>query len=346
MPAQKTRCDSLREYLTGAASDGGSQSNANNALGNYRSGTEAAVLTAVIANAIANITIAYIGGANALGAGSLECVDANTLRWKCAGGSYGSSQSIANGETKIIETSGSPGAYLRVTRTSATALIAGTATITLAKAINNVFALDDVSPAEAAAGDTEYRATIIVNESSASVENFKRYLGTLGTQQTSGAGQLGSSGAGTIETGGSFATWPDSGWAHIKDSGGTTREIVYYSSRTNTALTVPSGGRARLGTTAAAGSSTDTVDAVPGIAIALDDDGVTSGGAAIQTIADESTAPLSVTWNTGITAATGLNIGTMTAGQQVGIWIKRDVPAGMASTVDNAVLIYDSFDAA
>jgi len=345
MPSALTRCDSLREYLTGAGSDGGAQSNPNSSLGGYRSSTEAISLTAVVTDPIANITINYIGGSNELGAGSLECVDADTLRWKCAGGEYGASQSIANGETKIVETDANPGAYLRITRTSATALVPDVSTVTLSRAINNVYAFDDISPAEAVAGDTEYRATLLKNQAATSITSLKRYIGTLGTQQLSDDEQLGSSGAGTISTTGSLSTWPESGWCHIKN-GASTREIVYYSSRTNTTLTVPSAGRARMGTSAAAGAATDTIDAVPGISIAADDDGVTSGAPAIQTIANEGTAPTGVTWNNGITAATGLDIGTMASGDQIGIWIRRDAPAGMASTTANVVKIYDTFDAA
>ena len=80
------------------------------------------------------------------------------------------------------------------------------------------------------------------------------------------------SGSGTITTAtaSGFADWPSQGWARIKTSGGTLREIVYYTSRTATSLTVPSAGRARLGSSAAAGSATDTVDAVPGLRIGLE----------------------------------------------------------------------------
>lgn len=343
MPSEKTRADSLREYLTGAGSDGGAQAAANSSLGNYRSSTEAASFGITVTNAISGISISFAGGGNTPGDGQLDAVDANTLRWRCSGGSYGPTVSIANGETKIVETSANPGAFLRVSRTSATAL-SGTATVTLATLLNNVFAMDDVSSAEAAAGDTNYRATILKNEAVANVVSIKRWIGTLGTQAVSDGAQLGSSGSGTITTTGSFADWPESGWAHIRN-GSSTREIVYYTQRTTTSLTVPSAGRGRLGTSAAAGANTDTIDAVPGIAIGKDPDGVTSA-AAIQTIANEATAPTSVTWNTGITAAAGLSIGTMTPGQQIGLWIKREIPVGAYAQSQANYLINNSFDAA
>jgi hypothetical protein len=105
---------------------------------------------------------------------------------------------------------------------------------------------------------------------------------------------------------------------------------VYYTSRTNTVLTVPAAGRGLLGSAAGAGAGTDLVRCVPGIAIAIDTAGVTAPGA-IQTIANETTSPAAVSFNTGVFASTGLNIGNMDPGQQVGIWIKRQIPAGAAA---------------
>jgi len=345
MPAIQTRADSLREYLTGAGSDGGSQTSPLASLGSYRSSTEASSYGIVVTNAIAGITVNYAAGGNTAGAGALTAVDANTLQWATAGGTGGPTVSIANGETKIVESSGAPGAYLRVSRTSSASLT-GLATVTLTPLANDVFSFNDVSSANAAAGITQYLSTIIRNEAANSVVSFKRWIGTLvSSGTTTDAGQLGSSGAGTITTTGSFAGWPDSGWVNIQN-GTSTREIVYYTQRTNTTLTIPSFGRGLLGTSAAAGSGGDIAWPVPPIAIAIDTNGVTSGGAAIASIANNTTAPSGVTWNTGITQTAGLSIGTLTAGQQVGIWIKRAIPPGAIATTGAAVVINSSFDAA
>ena len=357
MPSEKTRADSLREYLTGATSDGAAQADPDASLGNYRSSSEAESLDIVVTNALSGITVSYAGGGNTLGDGTLNAVDTGTVQWKCASGSYGASVSISDGETKIAESLGSPGAYLRISRSGAVSM-SGAATVTLTQKMNNLFALDDVSSAEATAGDIEYRGTMVVNESSATITALKRYVGQLGTARISdvtqldsgagsgsGSGTSTSSGAGTIVTTGSLADWPESGFCHIKN-GATTREIVYYSERTATTLTVPDAGRGLLGTSEAAGDAADTIHAVPGIALAIDTDGVTVGGAAIQTIATEGDAPTTVTWDTGITAATGLQIGDMEADEQVGIWIKRQVPAGAVATTEADVIIEDSFDAA
>lgn len=343
MPEIQTRADSLREYLTGANSDGGTQTNPNLSLGDYRSSTEAVSMLINIINPVFGLQVTFAAGGNTPGVGTLTAVDANTIQWKCAGGEYGPQVTITNGQSKIVETSGLPGAYIRVTRVT-TADMYGTASIALSPRMNNVFAMDDVSSAEATAGDTNYRATIIKNESVATVLSFKRWIGELGTSQVSGVTQLGASGAGTIKTAGNFNDWPDQGWCHIKN-GEVTREIVYYSERNTDTLTIPATGRARLGTTAAAGAATDTLHAVPGIAVGLEPGGVDSTGA-IQAITNESTAPVGIAWKTGITAATGLSVSSVDPGDLIGVWFKREIPEEAVANTLAKVLIEDSFEAA
>lgn len=343
MPEIKTRADSLREYLTGANSDGGTQTNADLSLGDYRSSTEAVSMLINITSPIYGLQVTFAAGGNTVGVGTLTAVDANTIQWKCAGGEYGPQVSILNGQSKIVETLGMPGAYLRVSRVSSSDM-SGTASIALSARMNNVFGMDDVSSAEATAGDTNYRATIIKNESVATVLSFKRWIGELGTSQVSGVTQLGASGAGTIKTAGSFTDWPDQGWCHIKNGSTITREIVYYSERNSDTLTIPATGRARLGTTTAAGAATDTLHAVPGIAVGLEPGGVDSTGA-IQAITNESTAPIGVTWKTGITADTGLSVSSVDPNDLIGVWFKREIPQGAVANTLSRVLIEDSFEA-
>jgi len=341
MPDQKTHADSLRVYLSGAASNGGTQTNPDAALGNFRSSSEIFSLGVTVTNPISNVTIITASGANGTGAGTLTASASDDLRWTPPGGTIGAAVTILNGETKILEGGGGEtNKFLRVTRTTATAL-SGTATLTLAEVYNNLFGFDNVSSSEASSGDNEYRALFIYNENAAPVSNLKAYIGTLGTQRTSNSGQLGASGSGTIVTSGSLADWPDSGFCHITNAG-TTREIVYYTSRTSTTLTIPAAGRGLLGTTAAAGAATDTIDAVPGIRIAPE----TPSSNQIQTIANEGTAPTAVSWNNQITAAGGISIGTLAASAIHGLWIHRLVVAGSTASASFKNLINLSFDAA
>jgi len=349
MPAENSRADSVRAYYSGASVDGGTQTDPDASLGNYRSSSEHQPLAASITNAIANVTIDYVSGKNATGAGSLEATGNDTLRWTAPGGAPGASVTITNGQTKVLEDADNPGKYVRVTRTSATNLT-GTATVTLTEVLNNLVGFDNVSSAEAAAGDDEYRFLFLKNGSAVNVESFKAWVGTLGTQATTDTAQLSASGAGTIRTGDSFADWPASGFAHVRTSGGTTREIVYYSSRTDTELTVPAAGRALLGTSAGAGTGTDTVDAVPGIRIAAEVPDAAQGK--VQTVANESSEPTGRTWSYALTEATGVSVGSngastgvIEAAEVAGLWIHRHVVVGAQSIASDLRLIETSFDA-
>lgn len=53
-------------------------------------------------------------------------------------------------------------------------------------------------------------------------------------------------------------------------------------------------------------------------------DGITTGVGVV--IADESTAPVGVTFTAPASQATGINLGTLNAGQAVCFWLKRTVP--------------------
>jgi hypothetical protein len=346
MPAQFTRADSLREYITGATSDGGSQTDPNASIGHYRSSTEAVSLGISISTPLSGVSILYAGGANPTGLGTLIAVDANNLTWTPFGASGPGSPTLFSGtsDIEIVESLASPGQYLRISGT--TPFTPGSSGITLSYLANNFWGFDDVSSANATAGIEEYRATIARNEASGSITTLQRWLALLGTPQTSNTTFLPSSGGGTITTTGSFTDWPLNGWCQIQNSSLAIKEVVYYSNRTNNALTVPSGGRARLGTTAVVGTLTDIVNPVPGVAIAMAAEGIQSFGASIQNLANVNTAPTGVVWNLGLTAATGLQIGTLTTNQQIGIWVWRDIPALTKGTPQALIQTQTSFNAA
>ena len=335
MPNQYTRADSIREYLTGSLSDGGIQNTPTLSLGGFRSSLEAASLGMQISNPIPNVKVLYASGANPIGANTLLAVDANNLSWMGGPPTFFS----GTNDIEIVE-SPNPGAYLRVQGTPPFAIIPQT--VTLAYIYNNIFGLDDIASAQAASGISEYFATIIRCEGPG-VLNFKRWITTYGTPQTSNTTHLGASGSGTIVTTGSFVDWPTTGWCQVQSSGGTIKEVIYYSSRTVTALTVPVAGRGLLGTSATIGTATDRVFAVPGIALAEDSTGVQVFGTSIQTVASGITAPVGVTWNLGLTAGTGLQVGSIPNGQQVGIWVWRQMPAGVAASPQVLTELMDSF---
>jgi hypothetical protein len=321
--------DSVRFYTTGAGADGSAQTNEALSIGSYRSGSEIASLSWSVGSPIANVTIDYVSGNNGTGSGTLTATGADTLTWTAPSGAAGTAVTILNGETKVLQDAGDTNKYIRVTRTSATALT-GTATLTIVNVANNVVGMRNVFSGEASAGATIYRLIAFKNHNASVIGAMKAYVRTLGTQQTSDSTQLGASGSGTVTTTGSFSDWPATGYVRIATSTGTLREVAYYSSRTSTALTVPAAGRAIFGT-AAAGASTDLINAVPGIEIGYKAPTSQPSGS-FTAIANETTAPSAVTFTSGITAATGADVGNVVSGNIGGIWVKRKNPAGVVAT--------------
>lgn len=338
MPSERTRADSLREFLTGASGDGVAQSNPSLSLGNFRSSIEAVSLGIAVYNSIAGVRVLYASGENSPGRGSLTAVDSNSLVWQ--GGDPVVWPDNTN-LTQIIEASGDPGSYLRVNATAP--FTPGQSNIQLSQLYNNIFGFDTVVVADALTGLSNYRATMIRNESSYPVTLFQRCIAQLGTHRVSDSVQLGGSGAGVITTTGSFADWPSVGFCQVRSSIGILKECIYYSSRTNTTLTVPATGRQMLGTTNTAGANTDLVYAVPGVAIGIDPAGVQVSGSSIQTIASQTTPPIGVIWNLGITLAAGLQVSILNPNTEIGIWAWRQMPAGSIATPSAAIRYTDSF---
>ncbi|MCW8129631.1 MAG: hypothetical protein KIS92_04525 [Planctomycetota bacterium] len=328
MPEIHTRADSLRVYLSGAASDGGAQASPAAALGNYRGSTLAQWLG--ILGGLENVSILFASGLNGSGEGALQSDGEGNLRWTAPGGtSPGSYVAVGNGETKILEDRADRGKFLVVGR-SGSAPAAQTRTIVLTDVFNNLW--NNVPEAESAAGADAYRGLILKNESEDALSDLILWIGTLGASKVSAGAQLGGSGSGTLGLGGSnkFHGWPRSGFVRIEDSGGTLREIAYYASRTDTQLAVPAAGRGLLGTSADAGASDDLIYPVPGLRIGVEAPSAQPDGY-IQTIADENTEPAGISWETGITAETGLVVGSLAAGEILGLWVHRAVIAGHAA---------------
>lgn len=337
-----TRADALREYLTGASTAGGAQTDPSLSLGNHRSSTPVVSLGIAIANAVTGAAVDFAGGENGEGVGTLTALDTATLVWTPPGEvSSGVAVPFSGTVTKLLEGLGKPGKFIRVTGTPPFSV--GSAQVTLSHLYESFHGGDNLAAADAAAGITQYRASMLRNDAAFDVLAVKRFVSPLGTPVTSNTGWLSGSGAGSVTTSGSLADWPERGYAQVRSSGGTLKEVVYYSGRTATVLTVPASGRGLLGTSATAGANTDAITPVPGVAIAVDPEGVVAGTEAIQTAASQTTAPTGVTWNLGITAATGLQIGDMAPGEQVGVWVRRHTPAGMVASPKQLIRVSDQF---
>ncbi len=333
MPDEFTRADGLRVFLTGASVDGGAQVDPDLSLGNFRSSTLALFLSFIVTNPISNLTVDFVAGSNGEGAGSLEATGDDTFRWTPPGGSAGADVTILNGETKIAEGGADKVKYIRVSRTTG-ANLSGTATVTTTINFNGLVGFDNVGSGEAAAGDTEYRAAMFKNVSAGQITNLVVFISQLGVSNVSDGAQLPASGAGSVQVlSGDFSTWSQTGWVRIEDSGGTLKEIAYFSSRTADTLTIPSTGRGRLGTSATAGAATDNIFSVPGIRIGQDPPSTQPTGNIVDnTGADEDTAPGGVTFNSSILPANGEIIGTLEAGEIFGLWFEREVPVDVIAT--------------
>lgn len=346
MADQQTHADSLRYYLGGATSDGGAQTDPDASLGDFRSSTEAVEVDFSVSNPISGISVDFVAGDNALGAGFLTAVGVDALTWEAPGGTAGVAVTILNGETKIIEDI-DLNQFIRVSRSSAAALT-GTATVTVIEKLENLFAFDIVDATEQAAGVTRFRGFFVRNESLAAIANLGFRYDELGTQQTSDVTQLGASGAGTIETAGSFADWPAQGFVKIVTSGIVEREIVYYGSRTATILTVAANGRGlALGdeNAAAAGAASDTVHAVPGYSVAIEAPSSQPSGN-IQVIADDITPPTALTFKLPITDVDAVVVGGLSASNIHGVWQKSVFPPGATASLAYFNRLRALFDAA
>ena len=341
MDYSKIGCDSLRLYHTGASSAGSVQSDESLSLGGFVSSTEIKTYDVSVASPIANVNILYASGALPVGnTTKVICTATDTVKLQ-VGGVDGGAVTLANGDTVQLNMNNvnQPERFVRVSRSGSMAT--GTATLTLSTKLNNVFAQQDVVSANALSGISKYRMIVLKNETGSTMSNVKIWLPKLGTLLVSNAGQLGSSGSGTITINtGTFADWPVCGWCRIETSGGVLREVVYYSSKTNTTLTVPSTGRGRIGTSAAAGSSTDKLIPIPGMRIALDGDGVQDDSYEYATIANENTAPtISGSWVSGSdddsSAGHALLISSVPVDGVIPLWLNKEMPASSKATAES-----------
>lgn len=331
-----TQAEILKTYLTGALSYNGNQTDPQASLGGYRSLLRLpGMAVQVYSEQLYGLQILYVSGGNTVGIGTLQATGADTIRWKDAGGSYGDTVTIANGETKVVATTDAT-AYIIVKRTDA-AHLNKNREVSISMPVEVYERIDEIvghaTEAQTTAGVTFYRGFILNPVSD--VTGLVRYVMPIGTSVGSDVGQLGASGAGTVETTGSFADWKDAGWCRRENAAGELQEIFFYSERTATELTVPAYGRGLLGTSASAGASDDNLYCVPPIAFGLDPSGLTWANYAIQRVSDGVSAPTGVTaWETGVSASDGLTIGSVHSITSIGVWMKVELPAGMPANVE------------
>ena len=171
MPDEKTNADALRLYLTGALSVGAVQPFHSLSLGGQISQTELG-LGFDLTNAIAGLRIDYVSYENGIGSGALAVISASEIAWTPPGGTQGAVVNIGHGEAKNIE-GDTPSKYVRVTRTSATAL-GGTATVSTKRCLGTAVVGRDATDAAL----TTYSGLIFHNESVNAITNLEVWIET------------------------------------------------------------------------------------------------------------------------------------------------------------------------
>ena len=239
-------------YLTGAATEGDPQTDPNGSLGGRRSGTILQSLTASAPVNVTGVVIDDVPAQSGAGAATLAFTFAGTtLAYTAPGDTAGVAVSVsADGTYELY--SNDTAKYMIVTVTSASLPAADQSdAITLANIAEGLF--DSVSSAEAAAGDTEYRAVMLKNESAYTMYAAK--------------------------------VWIETNTPFVDDS-------------VEIGIEAPSVGD-------------------------------------IQSVADESTAPVGVTFYPAAGEANALSIGDLAAGANYGVWVRRVVSATTSRYADN-----------
>lgn len=319
--------DALAWFHTGAVSAGAAQPDPDASLGGFYSSSRAPGIGLKVRGGIRGLEVVRWGSAHVPGIGILAAVSDDELIYRPPGGQFGNRFAVANGETKQIQGAADHENYLVVSRSSANPLT-GTASLIYANEFNNAFGMENVSSAEAAAGEEKLRALALWNLSSVDVDDVGVWVSPVVEEaQPSDADQLPSSGAGTIGTRGSFSGWDSAGYCRIETSGGSLRETVYYGSRTDSVLNVAADGRGKLGTSASAGSASDVLYNVPGIRIAVESE---SGGQyTVAANENDATVIGSMIWSQPIRQTAALSIGTLVAESgRYGVWLRLSIQAG------------------
>lgn len=319
----------LTFWYTGAASDGAAQSSQAASIGNFRSSTEAERVGILYESWITGLRIDMASRDNLDAVyGLVSATPDGKISYAVNDGTPCEPVVCIYGQSVILADQDFPEDWIKVTRTTQ-AIPAGTAVIRFHDKFNDVFSMSDAAEAESSAGGSRYRCVMVA--SGIDCTDAKFWIKPMATRATSTVAQLSGAGAGTIQGATDcFVDWDQQGWAHIRNSAGVLREIVYYASRTDSVLTVPALGRGRLGTSATAGDPNDMVDSVGPYRIAWENASPIVKGN-VQTLASESTAPTGVTWSASITAAYGVGpSGVFANGTQGGLFIHRELPAGVS----------------
>jgi len=323
--------DSIRIYRTTgeALTIKAAQLNPQASLGGTISQTEVVENSVVWLRGTANYVVQRVAGKDIYGTLAIQVSTDNTqARAQFPGEGFGPWVDFEgnSGQGPTVLPSESGEAMARIRRVSG--LSATECLFQIVPPYNNLIAMTDLTDLQALIGiNQQLRCAMI--EFRDDVDNLEIGVDRITDFEPTDVAQLSASGAGTIETSGSFALWPESGHAIIRandDGTGSIIECVYYSSRTDSVLNVSA--RGRLGASAQATPPGGSVAAVPGYTFAIAN---TTGNPPATPVADtEFTPPASVT---GYQAASNLiTEASIAKGTIKALWFKRSNPANTVAT--------------
>lgn len=315
-------------YLETRLSGGATNTNPAKSLGGPMSSERVLSQAATAPTTITGVTINDAAG-NAEGAGTLTYTyhaTAPTLKWTPPSGSAGIAVNVSTNSRYALQ-GASNGGLLFVTVVAASLPSSSqTNTITIAGIANEVW--DDVSKAEALAGDTEYRCLYLYNAHSTDTMAsglLWRHTDTAGQDVLSL--ELDPAGVGNGSTTGvatgcleatkvvSGATWTGGVATYTTSTahGYTSGDLV------KTASVTPSGYNV-TGIATVTGASTFTIP------VAVDPGAFSVAGTVARY--SEGTAPTGVTFSSNaVSEASALVVGDLTTLQAYAYWQKRVVPA-------------------
>jgi hypothetical protein len=314
--------DVLRVHGSNAPSPGAGQVAIASDLGGNWASTERASFRTL--GAVARLTVARIGGSFDPGLASVESDGAGSYRYTAPGQtSAGAWTAVPSGGGAYWLPSGSAGAGLRVTRTGAAAP-AGPVAIKILETHGGAFGARDATSAQRAAGLYLRRAWFLRNAGAGALA-VKVYLNPLGTARALAANYANAGAVTATLAGDGPRDWPECGFAENENTG----EVLFYSARSATALTVPAYGRDAFSDGApAAGTIGDNLVPISGAILALE----TPVAGAITLIPSETSVPFGLSWAHPWSAADpAVLTATLASGGLVGLWMTRITVAGQAA---------------
>ncbi len=323
--------DDVRWYYTGAILDGEPQDDPNLSLGGYRASSE---IQGVIPLQPQNVTGVIIRAASLpnldpawndpAGFAALTRYAPSSLSWQAPMSPAEGAQTPDT--SPDLEDGASANRFARI-EVPDPAWLPDRGTqdmIRLTRTMNGVF--DDVSAAEATAGDIEYRC-LCVRVEGANVDNAKAAIRTVGPVAAQVSETGGYAGAGEIvipvDRNLDDALWPRIG-ALLNVA---TGEAMFYDFRAANSIHVPAAGRAYLGTAAAGGTHLDELRWRPMLQVGIE----APIAGKFTLIGSESVPPAGVVFSNCWDDLAGDPlpvIGALGAGDIYGVWVKRIIVAG------------------